>query len=226
MNNAQQIETQDIFTESGIVGTADPGHYAGFTMTWDMGFSKKKRYPINRTAISNTRGGLAGSLDIMNESRLGSSDINDVDILINGRKLSQRQIDGTFFVGNLKPGIYTVDIDTEKLPLELNVAKSSVKAEVRNGAVTEVNIPVYAEYGVAGCVTDSGGNSLPGKLLEITDASGKLSGQVTTDQFGFYRYDGLRPGSYAVRPAGSDKSGEITFVITNDFIFDINLTLP
>ncbi|NTV97871.1 MAG: carboxypeptidase regulatory-like domain-containing protein [Chlorobiaceae bacterium] len=224
MNNAQQIESQENFSENGIVQNAR--QYVGFTMTWDMGFSKKKSYPINRTAISSTRGGLAGSLDIMNDTNLGSSDINDVDILVNGRKLSQRQIDGTFFVGNLPPGIYTVDIDTEKLPLELNVTQNSVKAEVRNGAVTEVNIPVYAEYGVAGCLTDPGGNPLPGRNLEITANDGKPSGQVTTDQFGYYRLDGLRPGMYAIRPAGSDKSPEKTFVIKNDYVFDLNLTVP
>jgi hypothetical protein len=224
MNNAQQIESQENFVENGIVQNAR--QYIGFTMTWDMGFSKKKTYPINRTAISTTRGGLAGSLDIMNDTSLGSADINDVDILVNGRKLSQRQIDGTFFVGNLRPGIYTVDIDTEKLPLELNVARNSVKAEIRNGAVTEVNIPVYAEYGVAGCLNDPKGNAMPGKALEITDSTGKPAGQVTTDQFGYYRFDGLRPGTYALRPAGSDKSVERTFVIKNDYIFDVNLTMP
>jgi hypothetical protein len=224
MNNAQQIESQDNFVENGIVQNAR--QYIGFTMTWDMGFSKKKTYPINRTAISTTRGGLAGSLDIMNDTSLGSADINDVDILVNGRKLSQRQIDGTFFVGNLRPGIYTVDIDTEKLPLELNVARNSVKAEIRNGAVTEVNIPVYAEYGVAGCLNDPKGNPMPGKALEITDSTGKPAGQVTTDQFGYYRFDGLKPGTYAIRPEGSEKSTERTFVIKNDYIFDVNLTMP
>jgi hypothetical protein len=224
MNNAQQIESQENFTESGIVQNAK--QYVGFTMTWDMGFSHRKRYPINRTAISTTRGGLAGSLDIKNDTSLGSSDINDVDILVNGRKLSQRQIDGTFFVGNLPPGIYTVDIDTEKLPLELNVAKNSLKAEVRNGAVTEVNIPVYAEYGVAGCLTDTKGTPLSGRILEISGDDGKPAREVLTDQFGFYRLDGLRPGSYAIRPAGQQKTMEKTFVIGHDYVFDVNITVP
>ncbi len=224
MNNAQQIDSEENFSESGIVKNAR--QYVGFTMTWDMGFSKKKTYPINRTAISTTRGGLAGSLDIMNDSQLGSSDINDVDILVNGRKLSQRQIDGTFFVGNLPPGIYSVDIDTEKLPLELNVAQKTVRAEVRNGAVTEVNIPVYAEYGVAGCLTDSKGDALPQRSVEITGNDGKPPRLAVTDQFGYYRLDGLRAGTYTVRPAGQEKTQEKTFVIKNDFLFDINLTIP
>ena len=224
MNNAHQLETEENFIES-IIDT-EARHYAAFTLTWDLGFSRKKTYPINRSAISHTRGGLAGSLDIMNDTRLGSSDINNVAILLNGRKLGQRQIDGTFFVGNLRPGIYTVDIDTEKLPLELNVARKSVKAEVRNGAVTEVNIPVYAEYGVAGCLKDFQGKGISGIVLEVADPSGTAAGSVTTDQFGYYRIDGLKPGTYTIRTLGTGKTKERSFTIKNDFLFDIDLTLP
>lgn len=224
MNNAHQLETEENFIDSIIDSEAQ--HYAAFTLTWDLGFSRKKTYPINRSAISHTRGGLAGSLDIMNDTRLGSSDINNVDILLNGRKLGQRQIDGTFFVGNLRPGIYTVDIDTEKLPLELNVTRKSVKAEVRNGAVTEVNIPVYAEYGVAGCLKDLHGNGVSGTLLELLDSSGTSVGTVTTDQFGYYRVDGLRPGTYTLRTTETGNAKERTFTIRNDFLFDVDITLP
>ncbi len=222
MNNAHKLETETNFLENII--TSEARQFASFTMTWDMGFSRRRNYPINRSAISHTRGGLAGSLDITNDTRLKSSDINNVDILLNGRKLGQRQIDGTFFVGNLKPGIYSVDIDTEKLPLELNIARKSVKAEVRNGSVTEVNFPVYAEYGVAGCLSDSRGNGVPRSELEIIDASGKPVGHVITDQFGYYRVDGLRPGKYTVKTTGSGTAQEKTFTITNDFIFEVNLT--
>jgi len=224
MNNAHQLETDENFVENII--TPDAQHFASFTLTWDMGFSGKKTYPINRSAISHTRGGLAGSLDIANDTSLKSSDINNVDILLNGRKLGQRQIDGTFFVGNLKPGIYSVDIDTEKLPLELNIARKSIKAEVSNGAVTEVNFPVYAEYGVAGCLSDSRGNGIPGSQLEIVDGAGNPIGQFTTDQFGYYRADGLRPGNYTVKTSGSGLPQEKSFTITNDFIFEVNLTVP
>lgn len=224
MNNAHRLETDENFVENVI--TPDAQHFASFTLTWDMGFSGKKTYPINRSAISHTRGGLAGSLDIANDTSLKSSDINNVDILLNGRKLGQRQIDGTFFVGNLKPGIYSVDIDTEKLPLELNIARKSIKAEVSNGAVTEVNFPVYAEYGVAGCLSDSRGNGIPGSQLEIVDGAGNPIGQFTTDQFGYYRADGLRPGNYTVKTSGSGLPQEKSFTITNDFIFEVNLTVP
>lgn len=224
MNNAHQLDTEENFIEDFV--ETEARHFASFTMTWDMGFSKKRAFPVNRSAISHTRGGLAGSLNIMNDTRLGSSDINDVDILLNGRKLGQRQIDGTFFVGNLRPGVYSVDIDTEKLPLELNVSRNSVKVEVRNGAVTEVNIPVYAEFGVAGCLSDSRGNGVAGVLLEIIDASGAPAGKAITDQFGYYRVDKLRSGTYTLKTPGGESSQQKTFTIAGDFVFDVNLTTP
>ena len=64
---------------------------------------------------------MAGALKIMTDSKISRSQINDVSILLNGRKLGQRQIGGDFFVGNLRPGIYTVSVDPENLPLELVV---------------------------------------------------------------------------------------------------------
>jgi hypothetical protein len=221
MNNAHQLETdENMIIPSGT----DASQYLAFAMTWDLGFSGKKTYPVNRAAISHTRGGLAGSIDIMNASRLEPSDINDVDILINGQKLGQRQIDGTFFVGNLRPGIYKVDIDTEKLPLELNVAKTSMTAEVKNGAVTEVNFPVYAEYGIAGHVTDGKGKEVADTPVTVRDDKGTVVSRTMTNPFGDYRIDGLRPGNYILQAGSQGLPKPIT--VKDDFVFDVNLSLP
>jgi hypothetical protein len=165
----------------------------------------------------------------MNNTRLKPSDINDVDILINGRKLGQRQVDGTFFVGNLIPGVYSVDIDAEKLPLELNVARKSLKAEVRNGAVTEVNFPVYAEYGMAGRVTDHSGSGQADALITVRDIEGKTAATTFTNAFGYYRIDGLRPGNYTVDAAesetGSGKTAPREVSIKDDYLFEINFSI-
>lgn len=202
-----------------------------FTLSWDLGRSNSRFFPINRTAISHTRGGMAGALKIMTDSRIGQSSINDVAILINGRKLRQQQIGGTFFVGNLKPGIYTVSVDPENLPLELVVEQQSIKVEVQSGAVTEVNIPVYAEYGAAGKVTTASGHALAGVPIRVADSENKTTKQVMTDQFGYYRIDGLRQGSYTARAMTTkedkpDRIAETNFIITDDFLFEIDIIVP
>ena len=219
MNNALQLDTEENFSNLTI---PDARQYIALALTWDIGRSNKRFYPINRTAISHTRGGLAGSLKIMNETtRLKSSDINDVNILLNRRKLGQRQIDGSFFVGNLKPGVYAVEVDAENLPLELNVPKKTIHAEVLNGAVTEVVIPVHTEYSIAGRITRNDGNGVESRKVVVTDENGAVASFAFTNMFGYYRTDGLQPGDYTV--SVSDMQQKVT--IQDDYIYGINFTI-
>ena len=218
MNNAQQLETEDTF--SNLV-PPDARQYIAFALTWDLGLSNTRFYPINRTAISHTRGGLAGSMKIMNETNLGSSDINNVNIMINRKKLGQRQVDGSFFVGNLKPGVYAVEVDTENLPLELNIPSKTTYVEVLNGAVSEIEIPVYAEYSIAGKVADPESKALEEKRVRVIDENGKVVDTAITNLFGYYRTKGLRPGIYTV--SVSDTERRIT--VRDDYLYGIDFTI-
>lgn len=218
MNNALQLDTEENFSNLDI---PDARQYIAFSLTWDIGRSNKRFYPINRSAISHTRGGLAGSLKIMNETSLKSSDINDVSILLNRRKLGQRQVDGSFFVGNLKPGVYAVDVDTENLPLELNVPQTTVYAEVLNGAVTEVVIPVHAEYSIAGRITDTEGEGIESLTVNVRDESGTVVSRTSSNMFGYYRTDGLRPGTYTVSVSETERK----VTIKDDYAYGIDFTI-
>lgn len=218
MNNALQLETEDTF--SNLV-PPEARQYIAFALTWDIGRSGKRFYPINRTAISHTRGGLAGSMKIMNETNLKSSDINNVNILVNRKKLGQRQVDGSFFVGNLKPGVYAVDVDTENLPLELNVTNKTTYVEVLNGAVSEVVIPIYAEYAIAGKVTDTESIALEERKVTVTDENGKVIDTAMTNMFGYYRTKGLQPGNYTLSIAEAQR--QVT--VESDYIYGIDFTI-
>ena len=219
MNNAQQLETEDTFLD--LTPPPDARRYIALTLTWDIGRSGKRFYPINRTAISHTRGGLAGSMKIMNETNLSSSDINNVNILLNQRKLGQRQVDGSFFVGNLKPGVYAVEVDTENLPLELNIENKITYVEVLNGAVSDVIIPVYAEYAIAGKVTDLENNAQEDRKVTILDRDGKVIDTAMTNMFGYYRTKGLRPETYTVSVAETHR----TVTVTDDYIYGIDFSI-
>ena len=223
MNNALQLETEETF-ENLIPPEAN--QYVALALTWDIGRSGKRFLPINRTAISHTRGGIAGSLKIMNDSKLGSSDINNVNILLNRKKLGQRQVDGSFFVGNLKPGVYALDVDTENLPLELNIENKSTYVEVLNGAVTDVLIPVYAEYAVAGKVIDTGGKAVEDIKVTVTDKNGKAVDSPRSNMFGYYSTKGLRPGTYTISAAGKIQSVTVADKYLYGIDFTIEKTIP
>ncbi|NTW68664.1 MAG: carboxypeptidase regulatory-like domain-containing protein [Chlorobiaceae bacterium] len=199
-------------------------------ISWDLGWSNRGLFPINRNAVTLTRGAIAGSLDIGNETKLSSADINNISILLNGRQMQQQQIDGSFFIGSLKPGIYNVAVDPEKLPIELAVDQKERKVEVKSGAVTALTIPVYAEFGVAGFVADASGNGVANVLLEVSGKEGKTSVKSFTNEFGYFRADTLRSGSYRITPVSVGgrpilKPLPVDITIKDDFLFDVNMTI-
>ncbi|RNA64856.1 carboxypeptidase regulatory-like domain-containing protein [Prosthecochloris sp. ZM_2] len=221
MNNASYLQTEEF---DGLFDTDTlPQEFIGFTLSWDLGRSQSGFYPINRTAISHTRGAITGSLDIENPGTVSSSDLNDVRILLNGRQLRQQQISGSFFLGNLRPGVYRLSVDPENLPLELNVEQEQLLVEVVSGAVSEVRIPLFAQYGIAGRITGSDGNGLDNAAVHITDQESKLVTRARTNLFGYFRADNLRPGTYnAVLPATGQQQ---EFTITDDYLFGVDFTV-
>ncbi|MBO8093664.1 MAG: carboxypeptidase regulatory-like domain-containing protein [Prosthecochloris sp.] len=221
MNNASYLQTEEF---DGLFDTDTlPQEFIGFTLSWDLGRSQSGFYPINRTAISHTRGAITGSLDIENPGTVSSSDLNDVRILLNGRQLGQQQINGSFFLGNLRPGIYRLTVDPENLPLELNVEQDDLLVEVQSGAVSEVRIPLFAQYGIAGRITDAGRKGIENETVQVLDSENEVIITSETNLFGYYRADNLRPGSYtALLPVTGQ---ERLFTITDDYLFGIDFTL-
>jgi len=199
---AQNLVTTNEYSE--FIMPPMSRHFFACTVSWDLGFSGFHPFPIDRSAITTTRGGMAGRLKIDGGTKLSSSDINDVNLLLDGRRLEQRQVDGSFFVGNLRPGLYTVAVDTENLPIELSAEKKKLLVEVKNGAVTNVNIPVHALYGIAGRLVDRRGNGIGKALIELIDAHATIVDTVSTNEFGDYRIDGLPTGNYRVRVVSVD----------------------
>jgi len=228
MTLAQNLVTTSEYSE--FIMPPLSRHFFACTLSWDLGFSGIRPFAIDRSAITTTRGGLAGKIAIDGDTKLTSSDINDVSILLDGRRLDQRQIDGSFFVGNLRPGLYTVMVDTENLPIELSAERKRMLVEVRNGAVTNVNIPVRAMYGIDGRVVDRKGNGIGNVILEVLDAQNRVAASARSNEFGDYRTDGLLSGAYRIRvvsvagvPVGRTLGREV--IIKGDYLNGIDLDI-
>src|SRR5690606_34718358 len=72
---------------------------------------------------------------------------------------------------------------------------------------------------------------LPGVTVELLNSSGQVIATRTTDVNGYYKFDGLPPGSYTVREYtpegffdGGEKAGSEGGDVTNDLISNIVLT--
>lgn len=227
MNNATNLNVVNIFP-TGTMPQIQKS--IALSLSWDLGLSDRRFFPVNRNAVTITRGSIAGSLDVEAGTKLSSADINNISILLNGRARQQRQIDGSFFIGSLTPGIYTLSVDPDNLPIELVVDQKDRTVEVKNGAVTGVKIPVYTVFGVAGMVKDRAEAGVADVMLTVTGRDGKVIARPRTNEFGYYRIDGLRVGQYVITPESVGgkqlpNSSQRTFSIKDDYLFDINLTI-
>ncbi|WP_066379842.1 carboxypeptidase regulatory-like domain-containing protein [Anabaena sp. CA = ATCC 33047] len=201
----------------------------------DLSFAGGRIRPAESSLVSKDRGAIAGRIFV--EGGRNGLDLSGGLIQVynnRGRSVGGAIIDaqGNFFVGNLREGNYVVQLDPNELPLEINLRKTSIVAEVAGGAVTQLNFPVSLEYGMAGRITDVSGQPMPYIELEVIDAEGKRVSTAATDQFGLYRVDGLPVGKYTLRVpnqeniTNSESLPKLDVAISNDFIYEQNLRLP
>ncbi len=227
MSNALLLDIDQNAPESPV-----SRHMFTGTLTFDFGWSGKRLQPVNHSTHSLIRGGIAGTLAVDRETGLQGDELRDIGILVNGYQMPQNQQDGNYFVGYLKPGLYRVSVDPARLPVQVVPDRQSSIVEVKGCGITNVDIPLHVEYGVAGQIVDSSSNGIPGAYVEAWKRGGKeRAGTGFTNEFGFYRIDGLRQGTYKARvveAAGEKKAvlAEREFAIADDYVFDVDLQLP
>ncbi len=202
------------------------GHQLSVGLTANLALARGRLLSGRRRAVRDDRGAVAGR--VRPELPPGFPDyfLGDFKIFVDGRLATRTEPDGTFFVGHLEEGLHRLELDPENLPIELVPRRLVLHARVASAAVTRVDFELVPELGVAGRVTTSSGGFLPGVELEALDPSGVAVARAHTDRFGYYRLDGLPPGTYVLRPAGaSSDAPRRTFEIRGDFLFGIDLQL-
>jgi len=181
--------------------------------------------PTDNRGVNFTRGGVAGAIQ---DSSGNPIPVDNVNFLVNGQRLPQSQSGGDYYVRDLKPGVYEIAIDEFNLPLEYVPVRKKQLVEVGRASVTEANFEVRVEYGAAGQVTDTAGQVLHDERVVAIDESGQEVSAGRTDQFGYFRLDGLLPGSYRFQIRRTDKQGERIVAerlveVRDDFLFDQDL---
>jgi hypothetical protein len=203
-----------------------------FNLIADLGLSRGRLVAAQTTAVREGRGGIAGVVHVEAPRGFPRFHLADLPVSIDGRRVARTDADGEFFVGNLRPGVYHLELGSENLPIELVARLRSVNAEVSGAAVTRVDFIVRPEFGVAGRVRDAAGTPVAGLEVEVLDDSGSVVSRTRSDRYGLFRIDGLAIGRYLLRPApfgiaGLDAAAAARPVqITDDFLFDQDLTLP
>jgi hypothetical protein len=174
------------------------------------------------------RGAMAGRVVVNAPSSFPPFDLGDLNVALNGSIVARTSGDGSFFIGNLRPGIYMVSLDPEGLAIELQPERTAVAVEVADAATTRVDFVVRPELGLAGRVRTADGSPAAGVPIQAVDASGRVVSRDTSDQFGLYRVDGLPPGRYVIRTAPdwqAGSSGQTTVEVGADYRFGIDIVL-
>ena len=195
--------------------------YCGVNIIVDFAFIQGKFHPTDAPEIErNLRGSIVG-----NVYKAGTEtpiDSEDIQILLNNSPRKAGEAQGQFYIGNLKQGIYTVKLDPASLPMEYTPVKSSYNVKVADGAVSKVDFYVETFYGIAGKLHRPVSDT-PVTVVLTANSNGKTY-TTLTDQFDYYRFDAVPPGTYTL--SVDDKKLRVTpraVVVKDDFLFDQDL---
>jgi hypothetical protein len=187
----------------------------------DFAFIEGSFHPTKAPEIKrDLKGYIVGNVFINHTKK--RIDTKDIQILVNGSPVKAGESAGRFFVDNLKEGIYTVELDPSSLPMEYSPVESSYNVKVSNGAVSKVDFYVDVFYGIAGKLHRKN----VGKPVKIVLTSLKDGKAYTTytDQFDYYRFDAVPPGTYTLSVADEKlQTVPRKVMVKDDFLFDQDL---
>jgi len=195
----------------------------------DLAFARGQVLSGSTYALSTTRGAVGGRIRVVGDGDVSAEDLEGLPVLVDGRAVTRTQRGGRFFIGNLRPGVYNIEIDPEGLPIELTIQGSGRRARVEPGAVTGVDFSATREFGFAGRVLVED-EVFANALVELIDRRGNVVQSARTDRFGLYRFDGVPVGRYRVRLSAKNAPGADVIwptreVLVEDFLFGQDLVL-
>jgi hypothetical protein len=178
-------------------------------------------YDVALRQIGSISGALLGELP----SSLGRETLARIGVSINGQVRVETDGAGHFFIDDLKPGVYRLSLDPDNLPIELSGSEHARNVEVRAGATTRADFHLELRLGCAGRVQGYGDT----KQLRVVvfDTAGTVAASTGVSAYGFFRADGLRPGSYRIELQSSATGAALASLplsIVDRFVFGRDFT--
>ncbi|MBD7965920.1 carboxypeptidase regulatory-like domain-containing protein [Fictibacillus norfolkensis] len=161
---------------------------------------------INDTNVENfvlpiNPGSISGTVIIAGNGPLSKATIRVFDekgVLVSTTFTEE---DGSYFIGNLSAGIYSVIANAE------GYLEDSLNVQLEQGQnLKGINFALVpgADGDITGQVTDSGtGEPISGVIIQIFDEKGQLVAEVKTNESGVYSLLGIPAGTYELRAVAS-----------------------
>ncbi|AOE49086.1 carboxypeptidase-like regulatory domain-containing protein [Kangiella sediminilitoris] len=207
---------------------ADPRFDGGFSafarISLDFAVAGDRFIPATQRRSYNTHGTIAGTLNMDTDD----CDIEHVSVLVDGANRKVPVSGCTFYLEKVTPGIHTIALDGEYLPIEVVPDTKEYVAQVTPSSVTRIDFALNTEYSASGQVTLSSGKVVPNARVTLLNSSGEVVMQTLTDQFGYFRVDSLSNGRYSIQVKGNKGQvlAERKLLISNDFVFGADIQLP
>jgi hypothetical protein len=225
------LATVDVRREPGLGGTELPvDTRIVLGLNADLAVARGRLVPASTASTLASYGSIAGAVQV--PAGVRRAGLDGLGVLVNGRPATRTESGGNYFVGNLPAGLYRVELEIDRLPIELQPVRVSLVAEVAAGAVTRADFMVRPEFGLAGRLTAADGSRLGGVEVELIDQGGATAARAVSDEYGLFRIDGVPPGTYTLRvapgqyPEAAEELPKRQVVVTGDFLFEQDLVLP
>jgi hypothetical protein len=215
-----------------LTALRDPLHASDGTV---IGFSIVADFAVTGAGLARggvnqgyeREGGVSGIVERPAGAR-ADFDLSGIPVLVDGHVRTRTEEGGHYHVQNLDPGVHRVELDNEGLPIELAVHEAPRRVEVRAGSLTRVDFGLELRLGLAGQVRGADGKPAVDIDVLVVDATGAIRARARSNTNGYYRLDGLPPGTYALRAVDRLERTlvETSLTLGERFLFGRELVLP
>ena len=197
------------FRSMGVALTAEAATDGSVAFGFNLNFSLDPSHSFAMSRQPLAQSGIVHALvyrDLNdNGVRDPSEPVEKGAVITTGSRLAERPTDagGSVTVGGLSAFVpVAVGIDETSLDDPMLVPKKALQVVVpRPGVSANVEIGLVGGGDIEGAVVKSGELGFEGLDLELVDSSGKVVGTARTDFDGFFLFERVPYGNYAVRVA-------------------------
>ncbi len=214
-----------VFADSGL-RKFDGGStevFSSLGLTFDLGFARDTLAAAPRQATNPRLGRIAGRVVVPDGFELLDGDLEGAQIVIDEKPAGRVEADGSYWLPRVPKGVSSVRLEADNLPIDLVIDADTVQAKVAPGAVTPVDFHLAVEVGTAGRIIGPDNEPVAGVPLQMVNAEGVVVSRARSNQFGLFRMDGLRPGTYILQALDKWEGASREVIINGEYVFGTDL---